>query len=104
VSIARAILRDTPVLLLDEVTASLDIRTEALVAASLRALARRKTVVVVTHRLSTIVDADRILVMSDGRIVETGTHQQLVRKGQVYRQLLRLQPAEPPPSTDEGRG
>ncbi|WP_320783225.1 ABC transporter ATP-binding protein [Streptomyces sp. CRN 30] len=84
VSIARALLKDAPVLVLDEATAALDQENEAEFAGAVRALADRKTLLVVAHRLSTVVDADQILVLEDGAVTERGTHAELVTAGGTY--------------------
>lgn len=84
VSIARALLKDAPVVLLDEATAALDPVNEAAVAEALGELARDRTVIVVAHRLSTVVAADRILVLEDGRITEDGEHHGLLAAGGTY--------------------
>ena len=91
IAIARAILRDAPILLLDEATSALDASSETLVQTALERLMRGRTTVVIAHRLATVLKADRILVMNEGRIVEQGTHQSLVRKNGVYAELARLQ-------------
>lgn len=92
VAIARAMLADTPILILDEATSSLDSESERLIQAALRKLMRGKTAIVIAHRLSTIKAADRILVFENGKIVEEGSHTQLVRqKGGIYRKLYELQ-------------
>jgi ATP-binding cassette subfamily B protein len=91
IAIARAILKDAPVLLLDEATSALDAESETLVQTALDGLMKDRTTIVIAHRLATVLKADRILVMQDGRIVEEGTHQQLVAKGGLYAGLARLQ-------------
>ena len=91
IAIARAILRDAPILLLDEATSALDSESETLVQTALEHLMRERTTIVIAHRLATVLKADRILVMEDGRIVEEGTHAALVRKDGVYARLARLQ-------------
>ena len=91
IAIARAILRDAPILLLDEATSALDAESETLVQTALEHLMEGRTTIVIAHRLATVLKADRILVMDDGRIVEEGTHKSLVRKGGVYARLAKLQ-------------
>jgi len=91
IAIARAILRDAPLLLLDEATSSLDAESETQVAAALADLMRKRTTIVIAHRLATVLSCDRILVMDEGRIVEEGTHQTLVAAGGLYARLARLQ-------------
>ena len=78
VSIARAILKDAPILLLDEATSALDNESERLVQQALERLMHGRTSIIVAHRLTTIEQADRIIVMSDGRIIEEGTHKELL--------------------------
>ena len=90
-AIARAILRDAPVLLLDEATSSLDAQSETLVQTALEHLMEGRTTIVIAHRLATVLKADRILVMENGRIAEQGTHESLVAKGGTYSRLARLQ-------------
>ncbi|MEO4000759.1 ABC transporter transmembrane domain-containing protein [Mesorhizobium sp. CAU 1732] len=91
VAVARAILRDAPILLLDEATSALDAQSEMLVQAALERLMEGRTTIVIAHRLATVLKADRILVMDQGRIVEEGTHQSLVAQGGVYARLAQLQ-------------
>ena len=90
-SIARAAVADPPVLILDEATSSIDTRTEAQVQAAFDELMRGRTSFVVAHRLSTIREADCILVMRDGRIIERGTHEQLLLQGGFYAELYNSQ-------------
>jgi ATP-binding cassette subfamily B protein len=91
VAIARALLRDAPLLLLDEATSALDAESERLVQQSLERLFENRTTLVIAHRLATVRAADRIIVMSEGRIVEEGTHDSLNAKGGLYSRLARLQ-------------
>ena len=96
IAIARAILKNAPILLLDEATSSLDTESERAVQAALEELMQGRTTICIAHRLSTIQRADRIVVMDGGRIVETGTHGELIQKGGIYRKLYELQ-FEPSP-------
>jgi ATP-binding cassette, subfamily B, bacterial MsbA len=91
IAIARALLRNTPILVLDEATSSLDTASERHIQAALDQLLRNRTTFVIAHRLSTIEHADLIVVMQDGAIVESGTHAELVARSQVYAQLHQLQ-------------
>jgi ATP-binding cassette subfamily B protein len=91
IAIARAILRDAPILLLDEATSALDAESERAVQQALARLAAGRTTLVIAHRLATVLKADRILVMDEGRIVAEGTHQQLLREGGLYARLAALQ-------------
>ena len=90
-AIARALLRDSPILILDEATASLDSEAERHIQSALEALISNRTTLVIAHRLSTIEKADLIIVMHNGHIMETGSHSELLEKGQHYAQLHRLQ-------------
>ena len=100
VGIARAILRDPPLLILDEATSSLDTESEQLIQAALDRLLKGRTVFVIAHRLSTISGADRILALEDGRLVESGTHDELHAAGGLYRRLSDLQFATPATAVD----
>ena len=90
-SIARAILADPRILVLDEATASVDTETERAIQASLEQLTRGRTTISIAHRLSTLREADRLIVIEDGRLVESGTHDELVRQKGTYYKLLQLQ-------------
>ena len=90
-TIARAILRNAPILILDEPTSALDVETEALVMAGIASLTRDRTTFIIAHRLSTVRNADVILVLSDGRIVERGAFAELMRKGGVFADLYNTQ-------------
>jgi ATP-binding cassette subfamily B protein len=91
IAIARAILRDAPVLLLDEATSALDAESERAVQAAVDKLSEDRTTLIVAHRLATVKKADRIVVLEAGKIVDTGTHDELVGKGGLYARLARLQ-------------
>jgi ATP-binding cassette, subfamily B, bacterial MsbA len=91
IALARAFLRDAPILLLDEATSALDAESEAKIQEALARLSKGRTVLVIAHRLATVRDADRILTLEDGRVVESGTHDALVARGGLYARLSRLQ-------------
>jgi len=104
IAIARAILKNAPILILDEATSALDSESERHVQAALETLMRGRTTLVIAHRLSTIEKADRIVVLHRGRIVETGTHHTLLAKKGTYAQLYsaQLHFADLAPSADQG--
>ncbi len=91
IAIARALLRDAPILVLDEATSALDAESERLVQEAIDRLMRDRTVLVIAHRLATVRHADRIVVLNDGRVVESGSHEELFRRGGLYRRLYDLQ-------------
>ena len=90
ISFARALLADPRILILDEATSSVDTQTERIIQQALSTLLKGRTSFVIAHRLSTVVNADRIVVIQDGRIVEQGTHSELLAKGGIYYQLYRI--------------
>jgi ABC-type transport system involved in Fe-S cluster assembly fused permease/ATPase subunit len=94
VAIARAILKNPAILIFDEATSALDSKSEKAIQAELRTIAQNRTTLVIAHRLSTIVDADQILVMDQGRIVERGTHRELLAQNRLYAQMWNLQKQE----------
>ncbi|NPV81957.1 MAG: ATP-binding cassette domain-containing protein, partial [Firmicutes bacterium] len=87
IAIARAILKDAPILLLDEPGSALDVRSETLVQDALKRLMKGRTTLVIAHKLSTILGADHVLVLNHGKIMERGTHQELIEKGGLYCEL-----------------
>ena len=94
IAIARALLKDAPILILDEATSALDTEAERHIQAALAQLVRNRTTFIIAHRLSTVEQADRIIVLDAGAIVESGTHAQLLARGGLYSQLHRLQFAD----------
>ena len=90
-SIARALLKDAPIILFDEATAALDPENETLIQHAIGTLIKGKTVIVIAHRLRTVENADKIIVLNKGTIAETGTHSDLMEKNGIYRQMYRLQ-------------
>jgi ATP-binding cassette subfamily B protein len=101
VAIARTLLKDPGILILDEATSALDTRTEQDIQSALRAVARHRTTLTIAHRLSTVVDADQILVLDKGRIVERGTHAELLAEGGLYAQMWSMQAEQETPELEE---
>ncbi|MBQ4133609.1 MAG: ATP-binding cassette domain-containing protein, partial [Desulfovibrionaceae bacterium] len=91
ITIARAIYKNSPLLILDEATSALDSESERIVQKALENLMQNRTSIVIAHRLSTVLNSDRILVMDEGRIVAEGSHQQLLKTSPLYKKLCRLQ-------------
>ena len=91
ISIARALLKDAPIILLDEATASLDPENEILIQRAIAKLVEGKTVIMIAHRLRTVVDADQIIVLEDGKLAELGTHKELMEKKGLYEKLYHIQ-------------
>ncbi|MGH9823398.1 MAG: ATP-binding cassette domain-containing protein, partial [Blastocatellia bacterium] len=100
-AIARALLKDAPILVLDEATSSLDTQSERLVQHALSNLMAGRTTIVIAHRLTTIHRADKIIVLDRGGVVDTGTHNQLMARGGIYRDLYDLQFSDEAPIIDE---
>lgn len=91
ISIARAFLKDAPIILLDEATASLDVENETAIQSALSRLIKNKTVLVIAHRMRTVAGADKIVVLSEGCVAEEGTPDELYRKGGIYSHMVKLQ-------------
>ncbi|UZQ52741.1 ABC transporter ATP-binding protein [Clostridium kluyveri] len=91
ISIARAFLKDAPIILLDEATASLDVENETMIQESLSRLIQNKTVLIIAHRMRTVAGADKIVVLKDGVVAEQGTHDKLVKKGGIYKHMTEMQ-------------
>jgi subfamily B ATP-binding cassette protein MsbA len=91
ISIARAVLKNPPILIMDEATSALDTENEILVQEALSRLMQNRTTIVIAHRLSTIQKADQIIVMNEGKIVESGNHSTLLANNSIYRKLYDLQ-------------
>ena len=96
ICIARALLKDAPILILDEATSALDTESEAMVQKALLNLMENRTTFVIAHRLSTVMHADKIVVMADGEIQQVGTHAELLRQGGLYKRLYDMQFQEQP--------
>lgn len=90
ISIARAILKNSPIILLDEISASLDVENEMKIQQSLNTLIKDKTVIIVSHRLKSVENADKIIVMDNGKIDSIGTHKELLEKSQIYKQMIEM--------------
>ena len=103
VAIARTILKDPRILVLDEATSALDSRTEQDIQAALRAVSNRRTTLVIAHRLSTVVDADEIIVLQDGRVAERGSHAGLLAQNGLYARMWMLQAVEQDLDDDPAR-
>jgi ATP-binding cassette subfamily B protein len=91
IAIARALLKNAPIIILDEATASLDATNESAVQAAINRLVRNRTVIVIAHKLKTVTTADNIIVLNEGRVIEQGTHTELIQNNGLYRKLYTMQ-------------
>ncbi|MBR0393359.1 MAG: ABC transporter ATP-binding protein, partial [Oscillospiraceae bacterium] len=91
IAIARAVLRNSPIIILDEATASVDVETEQQIQKAIAGIAGTRTIIAIAHRLSTIRNADKILVIEEGRVVESGTHDELIALGGSYARMAGIQ-------------
>lgn len=90
-ALARALLHDTPVYIFDEATSNIDVESEEMIMGVIHQLAKKKTVILISHRLANVVDSDCIYMLKDGEIVESGTHKELMDNGRFYKELYRYQ-------------
>jgi subfamily B ATP-binding cassette protein MsbA len=91
IAIARALLKDAPILILDEATSALDSKSEKAIQEALSEVMKHRTTLVIAHRLSTIENADQIIVLEKGRVIESGTHEDLLQRGEAYSRLYQAQ-------------
>jgi ABC-type multidrug transport system fused ATPase/permease subunit len=91
ISIARALLKDPTILILDDSTSALDTETELMIHRQLKSVAKSRTVIIIAHRISTVKQADRIVVLNEGRVEEMGTHDELADAGGIYSEIYNIQ-------------